>query len=137
LTIYIFGRADASFRLSDAPSSFSRAEVCAAERAADAQDCPWINAKPSGDLAHAPSDVLGSPDISNIGEVNRYCVEPAQACSYMVGKPTWLGLRERARDELGSRFDIRDFHDSTLLSGCMPLAVLGRVVQDYIRVRRR
>jgi uncharacterized protein (DUF885 family) len=82
------------------------------------------------------SDVLGSPEMSNISEVNRYCVEPAQACSYMVGKLTWLRLRERARDELGARFDIRDFHDTALLSGCMPLAVLERVVQDYIRVRR-
>ena len=82
------------------------------------------------------SEVLGSPEISNIGEVNRYCVEPAQACSYMVGKLAWLRLRERARNELGTRFDIRDFHETALLSGCMPLAVLDRVMQDYIRVRR-
>jgi Bacterial protein of unknown function (DUF885) len=54
----------------------------------------------------------------------------------MVGKLAWLGLRERARNELGSRFDIRDFHETALLSGCMPLAVLDRVMQDYIRVRR-
>jgi uncharacterized protein (DUF885 family) len=82
------------------------------------------------------SEVLGSPEISNIGEVNRYCVEPAQACSYMVGKLAWLRLRELARIELGNRFDIRDFHETALLSGCMPLAVLDRVMQDYIRVRR-
>jgi uncharacterized protein (DUF885 family) len=82
------------------------------------------------------SEVLGSPEISNIGEVNRYCVEPAQACSYLVGKLAWLRLRERARNELGNRFDIRDFHETALLSGCMPLAVLDRVMQDYIRVRR-
>jgi uncharacterized protein (DUF885 family) len=82
------------------------------------------------------SEVLGSPEISNIGEVNRYCVEPAQACSYMLGKLTWPRLRERARNELANRFDIRDFHETALLSGCMPLAVLDRVMQDYIRVRR-
>jgi uncharacterized protein (DUF885 family) len=82
------------------------------------------------------SEVLGSPEISNIGEVNRYCVEPAQACSYMVGKLAWLRLRERARNELGNRFDIRDFHETALLSGSTPLAVLDRVMQDYIRVRR-
>jgi uncharacterized protein (DUF885 family) len=54
----------------------------------------------------------------------------------MVGKLAWLRLRERARNELGTRFDIRDFHETALLSGCMPLAVLDRVMQDYIRVRR-
>ena len=82
------------------------------------------------------SEALGSPEISNVGEVNRYCVAPAQACSYMVGKLAWLRLRERARIELGGRFDIRDFHDTALRSGSMPLAVLDRVMQDHIRSRR-
>jgi uncharacterized protein (DUF885 family) len=77
------------------------------------------------------SDILGSPEISNIGEVNRYCVEPAQACSYMIGKLAWLRLRERARNELGSRFDIRAFHDTALHFGAIPLAVLDRVIQDH------
>jgi uncharacterized protein (DUF885 family) len=83
------------------------------------------------------SEVLGSPEISNIAEVNRYCVEPAQACSYMVGRLAWLRLRERAQNELRKYFDIRDFHETALLSGSMPLAVLDRVTQDYIRLRRR
>lgn len=47
------------------------------------------------------SEVLGSPELSNTAEVNRYCVQPAQACSYMVGELAWLRLRERARNELG------------------------------------
>ncbi|HEY7243266.1 MAG TPA: DUF885 family protein [Xanthobacteraceae bacterium] len=81
-------------------------------------------------------EALGSPEISNVAEVNRYCVEPAQACSYMVGKLAWLRLRERARNELGKRFDIRDFHDTALRSGSMPLPVLDRMIQDYIRLRR-
>ena len=92
----------------------------------------WSCAQALGYFAEA----LGSPETSNIGEVNRYCVEPAQACGYMVGKLAWLRLRERARAELGSRFDIRDFHETALLSGSMPLAVLDRVMQDYIGVRR-
>jgi uncharacterized protein (DUF885 family) len=82
------------------------------------------------------TEALGSPEISNIGEVNRYCVEPAQACGYMIGKLAWVSLRERARNELGTRFDIRDFHDTALLSGSMPLAVLEVVMQAYIRARR-
>jgi uncharacterized protein (DUF885 family) len=82
------------------------------------------------------TEALGSPEISNIGEVNRYCVEPAQACGYMIGKLAWVSLRERARNELGTRFDIRDFHHTALLSGSMPLAVLEVVMQAYIRARR-
>jgi len=42
------------------------------------------------------TEALGSPEVSNVGEVNRYCVEPAQACGYMIGKLAWLSLRERA-----------------------------------------
>jgi uncharacterized protein (DUF885 family) len=82
------------------------------------------------------SQTVGSPEISNISEVNRYCVEPAQACSYMVGKLTWLRLRERTRNELRDSFNVRDFHGTALLSGSMPLAVLDHVMQDYVRLRR-
>jgi len=91
----------------------------------------WSRAQALSYLA----EVTGSPDASNISEMNRYCVEPAQALSYMTGKLQWLRLRERARSELGSRFDLRDFHAITLQSGSMPMAVLERVVQDYIRGR--
>ncbi len=50
----------------------------------------------------------------------------------MVGKLTLLRLRERAKTALGKRFDIRAFHDTVLLSGVMPLAVLERRVDDMI-----
>jgi uncharacterized protein (DUF885 family) len=89
----------------------------------------WSRARALGYLL----ETLGSPEISNIGEVNRYCVKPAQACSYMVGKLAWLRLREHARRDLGQRFDIRDFHDAALRSGSIPLAVLDRVMQDHTR----
>ncbi len=75
---------------------------------------------------------LGDQEASAITEVERYCVEPGQACSYMVGKLTWLRLRAKARAALGAKFDIRKFHDAALLNGAMPLAVLETVVDDYI-----
>jgi uncharacterized protein (DUF885 family) len=81
------------------------------------------------------SEVIGSPELSNTAEVNRYCVQPAQACSYMVGELAWLRSRERARNELRGGFDIRDFHETALLGGAMPLAVLDGVIEDYIRAR--
>lgn len=73
----------------------------------------------------------GSPVSSASTEIERYCIRPGQACAYMVGKLTWLRLRERARVALGSRFDIRRFHDAALLSGAMPLTVLDGVIADW------
>jgi uncharacterized protein (DUF885 family) len=81
-------------------------------------------------------DLLGDPETSATGEVDRYCVWPGQACSYMVGKVTWLRLREKAKTALGPRFDIRGFHDVGLLAGAMPLAVLETVVDRWIASRR-
>jgi uncharacterized protein (DUF885 family) len=77
-------------------------------------------------------DMLGEKDSAAITEVERYCVWPGQACSYMLGKLTWLGVREKARKALGARFDIKAFHDAGLLSGAMPLAVLERVIDQYV-----
>jgi len=75
---------------------------------------------------------LGEKQSVATTEVERYCVWPGQACSYMVGKLTWLRLRERARQALGAKFDLRKFHDAGLLSGSLPLSVLERVIDDYI-----
>ncbi|HZL00975.1 MAG TPA: DUF885 family protein [Caulobacteraceae bacterium] len=78
------------------------------------------------------TDTIGDQEASAITEVERYCVQPGQACSYMVGKLTWLRLRAKARAALGARFDIRKFHDAALLGGAMPLAVLETVIDQYI-----
>jgi uncharacterized protein (DUF885 family) len=73
-------------------------------------------------------DALGS----TTREVQRYCAIPAQACSYKIGHTYWNKQRDRARAALGPRFDIRAFHDAGLLSGAMPLDVLGDRIGDYI-----
>ena len=78
-------------------------------------------------------DTLGDQEASAVTEVERYCVWPGQACSYMLGKLDWLKQRERARRALGARFDIRRFHDAGLLSGAMPLTVLDDRIGEYIR----
>ena len=80
-------------------------------------------------------DTLGDQEASAITEVERYCVWPGQACSYMVGKLTWLRLRAMAKQAMGPRFDIRKFHDAGLLSGATPLDVLDRVIRDYAGVK--
>jgi uncharacterized protein (DUF885 family) len=50
----------------------------------------------------------------------------------MVGKLTWLRLREKAKTALGDRYDIRRFHDAGLLSGNMPLTALETTIDAYI-----
>jgi uncharacterized protein (DUF885 family) len=77
-------------------------------------------------------DTLGTPESGAATEIERYCVWPGQACSYMLGKLTWLRLREKAKAALGPRFDIRKFHDAGLLAGAMPLTVLESCIDDYI-----
>jgi uncharacterized protein (DUF885 family) len=81
-------------------------------------------------------DTLGDQDASAITEVERYCVWPGQACSYMLGKLTILRLRDKAKVALGTKFDIRDFHDAILLCGAVPLNVLETVVDRYIASRQ-
>ena len=82
--------------------------------------------------SQALSDIDGDPISLAQQEIERYCVTPGQACSYMVGKVSILRLRDKAKVALGPRFDIRQFHDAVLLSGSMPLTVLEHRVDGYI-----
>jgi uncharacterized protein (DUF885 family) len=65
-------------------------------------------------------------------EVDRYIAWPGQALSYKLGQMKILELRERARHELGSHFDIRTFHDAVLDQGGLPLDVLEEKVNRWI-----
>ena len=82
------------------------------------------------------SGIEGDPPAYSGQEIERYSVNPGQACSYMVGKITILRLREKARAALGPRFDIRQFHDAVLLAGSMPLTVLEGAVDNYIAAHK-
>jgi uncharacterized protein (DUF885 family) len=68
-------------------------------------------------------------------EVERYVVNPGQACAYMIGQLEIVKLRERARAALGDRFSIREFHGAVLNAGIVPLEILGRAVDAYIAER--
>jgi len=72
------------------------------------------------------TEATGRPRAAMASEVDRYCVKPGQACGYMVGLQQLLELRSAARQRLGDRFDLRDFNDSVVASGNVPLALLAR-----------
>jgi uncharacterized protein (DUF885 family) len=65
-------------------------------------------------------------------EVERYCATPAQACSYKIGHTVWIKARDRTKAALGSRFDIKNFHEAGLDCGRVPLDVLDGVIDRYI-----
>ena len=69
-------------------------------------------------------------------ETNRYIAWPAQALSYKMGQLEILDLRARAKKELGSKFDIRQFHDEVLDSGALPLDVLETQVNEWIAQKK-
>lgn len=68
-------------------------------------------------------------------EVDRYIGSPGQATSYMIGQIRILELRSRAEAALGPRFDIRDFHDTVLRNGALPLSVLEAQVSQWVAAR--
>jgi uncharacterized protein (DUF885 family) len=65
-------------------------------------------------------------------EVERYAAYPGQALSYKLGELKILELRNRARERLGARFDIKAFHDQVLTGGSMPLEILQQKVDRWL-----
>jgi len=65
-------------------------------------------------------------------EVERYVAAPGQALAYKIGELEIRRLRERAQRMLGTKFDIKAFHDQVLLGGSMPLTVLEQRVQSWL-----
>ncbi len=73
---------------------------------------------------------------TNVKAIERYIVWPAQATTYTIGLHKFLALRERAEDELGARFDIREFHEAVLENGSLPLDLLDEHVEQWLQAKQ-
>ncbi|HEX6372533.1 MAG TPA: DUF885 family protein [Longimicrobium sp.] len=78
-------------------------------------------------------EVNGSNPLEVASEVDRYCSWPGQACGYKVGHSEINRQRERAQAALGSRYDVKAFNDTVVRGGNVPLDVLARNVDEYLR----
>jgi uncharacterized protein (DUF885 family) len=78
----------------------------------------------------------GMAESDVVAEIERYIVMPGQACAYKLGMMEILRLRSKAHEQLGDNFDIREFHEVVLSNGALPLFLLERVVDDWIKQQK-
>jgi uncharacterized protein (DUF885 family) len=77
---------------------------------------------------------MGRTDAT--AEVERYIAIPSQALAYKIGQLTISRLRDKARAELGDKFDIREFHAEVLDTGALPLPILEAKIERWIALKK-
>ncbi|HWX89480.1 MAG TPA: DUF885 family protein, partial [Rhizomicrobium sp.] len=75
----------------------------------------------------------GKPRGSIQSEVDRYCGTPGQACGYKIGHTEINRLRDKAKAALRAKFDLRDFNDTVVKAGAVPMTVLASVIDGHVK----
>ena len=75
------------------------------------------------------------PEARIVSEVERYMANPGQALSYKIGQMKILELRQMAETALGDSFDIKEFHDLILETGCIPLQLMEERVIRWVAMK--
>ncbi|PCC10296.1 DUF885 domain-containing protein [Pseudoalteromonas sp. JB197] len=78
------------------------------------------------------ADHTALPQSAVEDQIDRYISWPGQALSYKMGELKIRELRAKAEKELGTKFDIRQFHDTVIGQGSLPMAVLEAVINEWI-----
>jgi len=78
-------------------------------------------------------ETTGMSDTEVRVEIERYIVWPAQATSYKMGMLQILELRDRAKNEMGDKFNLKQFHSIVLDQGIVPLFVLEDLIEEWIK----
>jgi uncharacterized protein (DUF885 family) len=81
-------------------------------------------------------DNTGMAESDVTAEIERYFVDPGQALAYKAGMLKILELREKAKQALGPKFTLAGFHDQVLTHGALPLALLERVIDEWIKQKQ-
>ncbi len=89
--------------------------------------------------ASRPSDYfkIHSPQTLIAGKADRYISWPAQALSYKMGELRIRALKAKAEQQLGAKFDIRDFNDAVIRDGRLPLDILSGQIDQFIAQARQ
>jgi len=80
-------------------------------------------------------DNSGESVTDATAEVERYIAIPSQALAYKIGQLTISRLRDQAKAKLGSKFDIREFHQQVLDTGALPLPILEKKIDDWVAAK--
>lgn len=75
-------------------------------------------------------------EASIISEIERYMANPGQALSYKIGQLKIIELRKKAENALGESFNIKEFHNQVLETGCVPLALLEEKINNWIKANK-